>query len=221
MTLDLVLRSRRSVRMYDPTAVPEDKIREIIEAGMWAPSACNKQAWRFLYVDDEEKIRSVLANGGASFILKARAGRPPQSIIVLYDNRIDNVEYRDHLLSAAAAIENMLLKACESGIDTCWVCNLPTKKKMRKIFSIPRCYDPIALITLGYGTNKKREMPRKYTVDQVLHHNVFDREKDGCTEQPSGVRMTVKRLARRIYMQMPKTKRIKKIADRFEKKFEN
>lgn len=217
MTLDQALLSRRSVRRYNTIPIPEKQIIQIVEAGMWAPSACNKQACRFLYLSDPSRIKAISNLGAAGVV----GNGTRQAILVLYDNRIDNVEYRDHLQSAAAAIENMLLKACDLGIASCWVCNLPSKRKLRKLFEIPNYYDPVALITLGYSDLPAREMPRKYTVEQVLHRNVFDTQKDGRTEQQPGFKLAVRRGLRRIYLCMPKSNLLRRLADRFEKKFEN
>lgn len=216
MTLDQVMQSRRSVRRYNSVFVPEEQIARIIEAGMWAPSACNKQAWRFLYLDEPKQLKKILDNGAASFLKETK-----QAILVLYNNHIDNIEYLDHLQSAAAAIENMLLKSCDLGVAACWVCNLPSKRTIRKLFGIPNYYDPVALLTLGYSDLPLREMPRKYTVEQVLHHNIFDTKKDGETEQQPGFRLVFRRCMRRIYLHLPKTKLVRSFADRFEKKFEN
>lgn len=217
MTLDQALYGRRSVRRYNITPVPEEEIFKIVNAAMLAPSACNKQAWRFLYLDNYGQIKKLSDNGTAHFIKEGVC----QAILVMYDNRIDNVEYHDNLQSAAAAIENMLLKAYDLGISTCWICNLPRKGRLRKLFAIPRWYDPVALVTLGYSDMPVRNMPRKYTVEEVLHRNIFDLEKDKTTEQQPGVKITIRRFFRRIYLYLPKTKFIYKFVDRFEKKFEN
>ena len=61
-----------------------------------------------------------------------------------------NQEYKDHVQSEAACVQNMLLKAHSSGLGACWVCNLPSQTRMRKIFEIPSWYEVIALVTLGY-----------------------------------------------------------------------
>lgn len=222
MTLDLALHSRRSIRRYNAIPIQEEQIFKIVEAAMWAPSACNKQAWRFIYLDDPGQIKKISDNGAASFITPSlQGGGVNQAILVIYDNRIDNIEYHDDLQSAAAAIENMMLKACELGIAACWVCNLPSKRKLRKLFGIPRWYDPVALVALGYSDLPARDMCRKYTVEQVLHRNTFDVEKDKGTEQQPTLKIAVRRFLRRIYLHLPKAKFVRKLVDFFEKKFEN
>ena len=70
---------------------------------------------------------------GHDLIMKA-----PLGILVLYRNDVSKnlYEYKDHIQSAGAAIENLLLKATELGLGTCWICKLPTQKKMHKLFNI-------------------------------------------------------------------------------------
>ena len=50
--LDLA-EKRRSVRAYKPDDVPEEMLQTVLEAGRLAPSACNKQPWRFIVVRSE------------------------------------------------------------------------------------------------------------------------------------------------------------------------
>lgn len=49
-----VIMSRRSVRHYKKKAIPEDVIKNILEAGRLAPSANNRQPWKFIVITDEE-----------------------------------------------------------------------------------------------------------------------------------------------------------------------
>jgi F420 biosynthesis protein FbiB-like protein len=48
--------SRRSVRNYKPIDVPDDIVRELIKAGTYAPSAVNRQPWRFVVIKNKEMI---------------------------------------------------------------------------------------------------------------------------------------------------------------------
>ncbi|MBI2060945.1 MAG: nitroreductase family protein [Nitrospirae bacterium] len=61
-----LIRSRRSVRLYERTPVPEETIRKIIDLAHWAPSGMNAQPWKFVVVRDTEmidKIRAVTLKG--------------------------------------------------------------------------------------------------------------------------------------------------------------
>lgn len=54
-----VIRNRKSIRRYRPDPVPRHKIGLLIEAARWAPSGENAQPWRFVIIEDKEKIRAV------------------------------------------------------------------------------------------------------------------------------------------------------------------
>lgn len=58
------IKERRSIRKYEPKAVPEEKLTQILEAGRWAPSAGNSQPWQFIVVRDEE-VKNELARVAA------------------------------------------------------------------------------------------------------------------------------------------------------------
>jgi len=170
MNIDKAIHSRRSVRIFTEQLVDLEFIHQIIDAGRWAPTATNKQEARFIYIDDKNIISKLCSLGTAYFVENCQ-----QMVLVLYDNRIDNVEYHDDVLSAAAVIQNMLLKATQLGIGTCWVANLPSKAALRKLFDIPAYYDPISLIVLGHAVRKPKEVKRKQGLDAILFYNCFDK----------------------------------------------
>lgn len=213
--LDEIIIGRRSVRLYNEELVEREKIDKIIQAGTWAPTACNKQEYGFIYIEDPSIIKKLSNLGTAHFVKKCK-----QVILVLYDNRIDNLEYRDDILSAGAVIQNMLLKAQELNISACWVCNLPSKKMLRKLFDIPKTLDPVSLITIGKSEKVPKTLKRKHSLEEIVFINKFDPSKF-VFEERSSFKLLVKRLLRKIYIRLPKNKFLFKIVDRFEKKFDN
>lgn len=215
MDLFEVINGRRSVRRYSDRKLSKEDLEKIIEAGIYAPSACDIQGWRFLVVDNPKLIKELVDRGAASFIKGA-----PIGILVIYDNRTENIEYLDHIQSAAASIENMLLAASSLGIGSCWVCHLPRKQELRELFEIPGHYDPIAYISLGYFNEKTKIRPRKKKVSELISYNKFD---FNVNEMPnSGLNsFFLKRLLRRVYYLLPFKKYIHNIINKkFEKKFE-
>lgn len=215
MELSNAIMARRSIRKYKDELVAREMIDEIVTAGMWAPTACNKQCYRFIYIEDKAVIGGIVDLGTAHFVKNCN-----QAILVLYDNRIDNLEYRDDLLSAGAVTQNMLLKAAELGVGTCWVCNLPVKKALKKLLDVPSYYNPIGLVTLGYPVVTPKTMPRKRKLEEVLFVNKFDHSKEQA-DQVSGVKLFVRKQLRKIYIRIPKNGIIFRMVDKFEKKFDN
>jgi nitroreductase len=54
-----VITSRKSIRKYKPDPIPRETIERLIEAARWAPSGENAQPWRFVVVEDREKIKDI------------------------------------------------------------------------------------------------------------------------------------------------------------------
>jgi nitroreductase len=204
------IKNRRSVRIFDDRTVPRDLVEKIIEAGQWAPSACNRQAWRFIVIDNPEVKQRITSETTAYFVSKV-----PLLILVLYSNRTDNLEYKDHLLSAAMAVQNMQLAAHSLGLGSCCVNNLPIKSRLRKILNVPRYYDPISLICLGFPKIAPKPLKRKNTIDKIVCTNRFDLQEN----YPAiDIRLQVKRIVRYIYYRLPRS--LKKILDPYARKFE-
>jgi len=214
MELIDAIKTRRSVRSFSNKEVPIEKIYQIIDAANNAPSACDIQGCRFILVNDQKVIKNLLERGAASFIKNI-----PTGILVIYNNQSDNIEYKDHIQSASAAIQNMLLVANSIGLGACWICHLPSKKELRKIFKIPHNYDPIAYIAIGYPTAAPKERPRKHSPESLLSINRF--EFNEKVPSKIDIKLTLKRIGRKIYYMLPFRKYIRKIVDDFfEKKFD-
>lgn len=213
-----IINSRRSVRNFSQQPIEKELIKKIIDAATKAPSACNVQGWYFVVIDSEE-IKQKLIDSGGSIIIK----NSPVGILMLYDNRTKNTEYQDHIQSAAAGIENLLLTATYYNLSSCWLCHLPTKKQTRKILSIPRYYDPIAYILLGYKQKESIEVPRKYKIEDLIGFNKFQANPN-LRNQPES-NLLLKRLLVKIYHIAPlflKKKFFNKYLDKnFVKKFKN
>jgi nitroreductase len=204
------IKSRRSVRRFEDRPVPEDLVKKVIEAGQWAPSACNRQDWKFIIIDSQEVKDRILKETTAYFVRKV-----PLLILVLYSNQTDNLEYKDHLLSAAMAIQNMQLTAYSLGLGSCCVNNLPIKSRLRRILKIPRSYDPVSLLCLGYPRAVPGPLKRKEPLEGIICNNKFD-----FTVDSSGFnfKLNIKRVIRFFYYRLPAS--MKKALDPFARKFE-
>lgn len=193
MNLTECIVSRRSIRQFEDRKIKEETVRRLIHSAIQAPSACNMQAWKFIVVSRKDRMNQLVNYGAAKWITKAPCG-----ILVLYRNdvTINASLYKDHYQSAAAAIQNLLLEAVNLGLAACWICDLPRPGYVRKIFDIPKNFDVIAYIALGYpmadttklsvkhygNETKYRMHERKYGLDQVICSDTFQSVKGDCTE---------------------------------------
>lgn len=214
-----ILQERRSIRKFKPDQVPKSVLLDLISYATLAPSATNKQGWRFIIVIDPSFKQKLVDAGGSILINKAPCG-----ILVVYENTTRNIQYHDDLQSAAACIQNLLLAAQAYGLGACWICTLPTKSFLIKLFNISSNYSPIAYVLLGYPSSKTIEnIPRKNLLEEIVFENCFPRQ--NLAMKHSRVVLYIERLLIWIYGRLPiviKKRYVNKIIDRkFTKKFEN
>lgn len=154
---DLV-RSRYSCRSYQPASVEQEKLDYIMECVRLAPSACNKQPWRFRVVSNEEDRRKLCHCYNREWFATA-----PVCIIafVLHDEewvRADGKHHGD--IDIAIAVEHLCLAAAEQGLGTCWVCNFDAEL-CKSLFGLGENEEAAVLIPLGYPADEPKEKKRK------------------------------------------------------------
>lgn len=153
------IRKRRSVRCFKPDPIPDDTLRLILEAGVWAPSAMNEQPWYFLVVKSAEALHKVYAACGG----ESRFYHAPEAILVFsQDGVIAPVQ------DASLAIENMLLAAASLGVATCWIHSpthffaSPEASALRAELGVPENYSCVGSFALGFnGGDTPSAKPRK------------------------------------------------------------
>ena len=214
MDLKEAILKRRSIRNFDQDKLVNKKtVLDILNIARWAPSHCNTQEVKFIIVDDAAIKKAIVDGGGSPLILKA-----PIGILITYSNMSDNIEYQDYIQSAAAVIQNICLYAYTKGLGTCWINHLPNKQYLRSLFGIPKTYDPIAYVIMGYPSRSPLNVQRKIEIEDMTRYNKFD-----FTIEPDKS-VGSKRFFRRLYFLLPtwiKRKINPFVQKHFVKRFEN
>ncbi len=153
-------RARYSVRAYRPDCIPADKLEYIKECTRLAPSAVNKQPWKFILCTSDEDRRLLHQCYDRDWFREA-----PAYVLVCenrneaWTRRYDDKNHAD--IDVAIAIEHLCLAAAEQGLGTCWVCNFRVQL-CRELFSLPDEWYPAAIIPVGYpATGNIPEKTRK------------------------------------------------------------
>lgn len=191
-----IIISRRSIRRYTEQAVPVHIIRQVLNAGVWAPSAHNRQPWRFVVIQSSaqkqelatmmgERLREDLTRDGIdkSLIDKdvnrsyARLTQAPVLIVVCmsmidmdtYSDEVRNTNERIMAIqSVAMAGQNILLAAHEVGLGACWMCApLFCPDVVQDVLKLPADWEPQGVISMGYPAQKKQR-DRKPLESSVL-----------------------------------------------------
>ena len=142
--------SRRSVRKYQVRGIPEAMFKDLLEAGMAAPSAVAKDPWHFLVIqksDTLQQLADILPNG-------QMLRRAPAAFVVVGDINRAHGRLESYMLQdLSAATENILLAANRLGLGGCWLGVHPRPDRMagiRKLFSLPENIIPVCAIALGW-----------------------------------------------------------------------
>lgn len=174
-TLDAI-RARCSYRgTYESKPVSREDLTRIMEAGLAAPSGCNKQTTNLIAVDDPETLAKLNA------LIDPPVGKTdtaPAMICVL-TRRI--IAYRDRCFSVqdySAAIQNMLLAIVELGYQSCWIEGHVTDtdhigRKMAGLLGVPQEYDLVCYLPVGIPAEDVRENAPKQPFGERAWFNAF------------------------------------------------
>jgi F420 biosynthesis protein FbiB-like protein len=192
-----LIRGRRSIRRYEERPVDPETIAALLEAGTWAPSAHNRQPWRFAVLTDLDARRALarrmgdrlraarLADGDDPGDVEADAGRSYARIsgaplvIVAFLTMEDMDAYPDPARSeaerlmavqgVAMAVNNILLAAHAAGLGACWMCApLFCSDAVVEAVGAPAHWQAQALLTLGYPAGRGKPPVRRPLADVVL-----------------------------------------------------
>lgn len=170
------IESRSSYRgRYRDTPVPREHLRRIMEAGLSAPSGCNKQTTSLIAVDDPAVLAKLHA------VIQPPVGETAPAMICVLTRRI--FAYRDKCYATqdyAAAIENMLLAIIELGYQSCWIEGHITDtdqigRQMAKILQVPEEYELVAFLPVGLAAEEMKRV-KKLPFSQRAWWNGFGLE---------------------------------------------
>jgi F420 biosynthesis protein FbiB-like protein len=192
-----LVKGRRSIRRYEARLVEQQTIEALLEAGTWAPSAHNRQPWRFAVITDSA-ARETLARRMGDRLRQARLadGDDPRDVEVdatrsyaritsaplvmvaflsmedmdVYpDAERQSAEYLMAVQGVAMAVNNILVAAHAAGLGACWMCApLFCSDAVVGAVGAPRHWQAQALLTLGYPASKGKPPVRRPLSDVVL-----------------------------------------------------
>jgi nitroreductase len=149
---------RRSVRSFTSQPVEKDQIERIIEAGRLAPSAKNRQEWRFIHIQKKE-IRQKMMEAAFG---QDHVGQAPVIIAVC----TTNIDYRmpngqaSYPIDLAFAASQMVLQAVHEGLGTCCITTFD-EQEVRDVLTAPFSMRIVLLILIGYANETPEPTPRK------------------------------------------------------------
>jgi len=165
-----LLYSRRSIRKYTHKSVETEKIDQLIESALLAPSSRNREAWELVVVTDKEALKqlSISKPGSASMLAEA-----PLAFVVC-GNPIDSDVWVEDCSIAAIIIQ---LAAQNLGLGSCWVQlrgrmydqEMSSSDYVKKLLKLPDHLEIECIISIGYpAENKKTKDKRELSYDKII-----------------------------------------------------
>jgi coenzyme F420-0:L-glutamate ligase / coenzyme F420-1:gamma-L-glutamate ligase len=191
-----LIQARRSIRRYSSQPIPRDWIDQMLNAAIWAPSAHNRQPWRFVVIEQADTKVQLATSMGARLQHDLSADHVPQAIIdkdvsrsydritsapiiivvcmtvadmdVYSDDKRNHYESVMAIQSSAMAGQNLLLMAQELGLGACWMCApLFCPDVVQSALDLPEDWQAQGMITLGFPA-QTREKTRKPLESSIL-----------------------------------------------------
>jgi nitroreductase len=161
------IKSRKSVRHFTGDAVSKEDLKKLLEAGMSAPTAVNKQPWSFVAVTDRKTL-DALADKLPSAKMLFQAGA---AIIIcaIPEKAYDKIK-EFAVIDCSLAGENILLSAESLGLGALWTASYPDPARMstvREILNIPDDIIPLCVIPIGKPTGEDK--PKEKFDESNIH----------------------------------------------------
>ncbi len=166
------IKTRRSIRKFRETPVPENLLKEVLNAARLAPSADNAQPWKIIVVRDEQMKQKVTqACNGQKFLVQA-----PIVLVVcgIPEDAFQTVGgyMSSHVIDASIALDHVTLAAHSLGLGTCWVAWFK-EEKVKDILGIPEDVRVVALSPLGYP-DESPERPSRKNLEELIAYDKYE-----------------------------------------------
>lgn len=165
--MDIIFK-RRSIRKFTNQSVPEEIIKQLLQAGMAAPSAGNEQPWQFIIITERELLDKIPTfHRHAQMIKQASI-----AILVCADTSLNKYDVDFWIQDCSAATQNILLAATAKGLGSVWLGVYPRKERvdnLRQLLHIPEHVVPFSLLPIGYPAEDR--LPINRYKKERIHYN--------------------------------------------------
>ena len=161
------IRARKSVRKYLNKTVEKEKLITILEAGRLAPSASNRQEWRFVIVSDRETKRKLAEIANRQTFI----GEAPVVIVACAetDEHVMKCGQVCYPIDVAIALDHITLAAVELGLGTCWI-GAFDENEVKEILGIPPEIRVIGLMPLGYPSDSSVVNKKRLPLNEIVKY---------------------------------------------------
>jgi len=144
-----LIKTRRSIRAFKKSRLNKKQIDMILEAGRWAPSGWNSQPWKFIVIQDSNKINEIAKATDIKFDNSYISGAAAIIAVIKIDNNPKSYT------NIGTCIQNMLLMIHSLKLGACCIGSFE-KEKVSKLLKIPENLELSNLIIIGISKEKPK-----------------------------------------------------------------
>jgi len=163
-----LIQKRYSVRAYKPDPVEDGKLQQVLEAARLAPTAANRQPFKFIVIHTAERKAELKRIYHREWFLQAPliicACAMPSAAWV----RRDNKNYAD--VDVTIAMDHLILAAANLGLGSCWIAAFDPQAA-RQLLRLPNDVELVALTPLGYPADQPGPKERKPLSELVRYEH--------------------------------------------------
>ncbi len=162
------IRKRSSVRNFLDKSIEEDVLISVLEAGRLAPSAKNRQEWRFIVVRDLDLKRKI----GEAANEQGFVGEAPVILVAcgVTDGYIMTCGQPSYPIDVAIALDHISLAATELGLGTCWI-GAFNEDKVKDILGIPKEVRVVELMPIDYPVFNSAKEKNRLPLDKIVKYD--------------------------------------------------
>ena len=171
MNIHEIIKSRKSVRAFSDKEIPEDIIHRILESARLAPSAKNRQEWRFIIVSDKKNKELISVAAKNQHFIK-------DAPIVLAccgidDGYVMGCGQPAYSMDVTIAIDHITLCATAEGLGTCWI-GAFDENKVKEILDIPKKIRVVQLLPIGYPIDNTIKDKKRLPITDIVKYEKWN-----------------------------------------------
>lgn len=146
--------TRRSCRAFEKRRIPDADLEQILTAAVYAPTAMNRQTWRFTVLRDADKIAQLARAVGTVIGREGYDFYQPDTLVIVSNVRTN----ANAIADAGCAMQNIMLMAHSLGVASCWINQMkdtngdPAVRALLDGYGVPADHDVQCCAALGYGS---------------------------------------------------------------------
>lgn len=171
-----VIENRTSNKTFKPNSVPMDKLNNIINAALMAPSWENKTCYKFIFITEQNQKNQIADTIQNKSDQTANAVKQAPLVAVIVadpaeSGQVDGKPY--YMVDCGIAMEHLVLAATNEGFGTCWI-GAFDEQQLRNILNIPSNYRIVAMTPIGQTDEPVEHFPPKNS-QQHIYYNGWEK----------------------------------------------